>query len=275
MSSKLKRFAAVLFLCFAAVMVGLPSGARAGLVWHSAMDGNADAIVGTSGAATGTPTATADKNGNANGAVLFGGQSDQDYYTVAPAAASLMAGSISAWVRPDTVDDTEDGVVAVGASGGGSTEYFTVMDRASGDQKWRVDLDDGASRRDVLSNAAPTAGTWQHLVVTFDSNAAGSEQLRMYVDGSLQTDVQAITGDNDPYNPTNNWLIGTERTNERYFNGAIDDVRIYDNELTANEVAALFRDGPLLVGEIPEPATCVLALGLLGLGWYRRRRRAC
>ena len=59
MSSKLKRFAAVLFLCFAAVMVGLPSGARAGLVWHSAMDGNADAIVGTSGAATGTPTAPA------------------------------------------------------------------------------------------------------------------------------------------------------------------------------------------------------------------------
>jgi len=95
----------------------------------------------------------------------------------------------------------------------------------------------------------------------------------MYVDGSLQTDVQSISGDNDPYNPTNNWLIGTERTGERHLNGAIDDVRIYDSELTGDEVAAMFRDGPLLQ-EIPEPATCVLALGLLGLGCYRRRR-AC
>lgn len=265
-----KLFAA---FCTLGLMTAVASNLWAGLVWHSALNGDATALVGSDGVATGTPTPTPDMNANPGGAVLFTDDADKDYFTVTPAVSSFMAGSISAWVRPDVVDGSEDGVVAVGASGGGSDVYFSLMNR--NDRRWRVDLDDGNNRRDVLSDAAPTAGTWYHMVVAFDSNAGASEQLRMYVDNVLQSDSQSIAGDNDPYNPTYNWLIGTERTNGRYFTGAIDDVRIYDHELSALEMTTLFEDGPLFVEEqlIPEPSTLVLAVaGLLCLAFYGWRR---
>jgi len=259
-------------LLLAFVLVSfVPAAGEAGVVWHSALDGDATALVGADGIATGTPTATADFYGNLSGAVLFGGQSDQDYYTITPPTTSLMAGSISVWIKPLAVDTTEDGVVAVGASGGGSDVYFSFMN--STNQRWRVDLDDGASRRDVMSNTTPDADAWYHMVVTFDSSVSGSNELRMYIDGVLQTDFQSISGDNDPYNLSHPWLIGTERTSERYFNGAIDDVRIYDSELSRAEVSALYEAGPLYdAAPIPEPASLLLvAMGLLGVA--RRRRR--
>ena len=61
-------------------------------------------------------------------------------------------------------------------------------------------------------------------------------------------------------------------TDERYFGGAVDDVRIYDSELNATAVGDLYNAGPLYV---PEPSTIALfSLGLLGLlGWGRHRRR--
>jgi len=256
-----------------AIVLCLPGLAGAGLIWHSALDGDATAIIGSDGVATGTPTAVPDLGGNPDGAVLFGGQSDRDYYTIAPAIASASAASISFWARPDTVDTSEDGVVAVGASGGGSDVYFTVMNR--NDRRWRVDLDDGGNRRDAVSNAAPVAGTWYHMVVTFDSNPGSSEQLRMYIDGLLEGDVQSIGGDAAPYTFTHPWLIGSERTGERFFNGAVDDVRVYDHELTQSEVLDLYESGPLYDATIiPEPCTMVLALlGLAGLRARRRRRR--
>ncbi len=56
-----------------------------------------------------------------------------------------------------------------------------------------------------------------------------------------------------------------------YFNGALDDVRIYDRVLSSQEIDAL-ADGP--VTATPEPASILLlATGLMGVALITRRHR--
>ena len=244
----------------ALALVGFQTSASAAMVWHSALDGDATAIVGPNGVANGSPTAITDMNGNPNGAVKFDGSSD--YYNLGTIASTLSAGSMSFWARTD-VHGNDKGAIAMGVSGGGSAEYFVIQDRSDG--SWRSDVDNGASRLDAFDNDPPvTTGTWHHVAATF---AAGGS-LKVYINGTQQTDVQALSAAHDLAN-LGNWLVGAERVGSRFYNGALDDVRLYDNELSALEVSALNAAGPLYV---PEPATMsLLALG--GLVMIRRRRR--
>ena len=234
-------------------------GSHAAIVWSSPLDGNANSADGN-GVATGTPTATLDLNGNAGGAVLFNGSTD--FFTITPTVSSFSAGSLSIWARIDSDPaNVETGPIAIGASGGDATQYFILQN--GNDSLWRGDVDDGTARLDVKSTAAPTQGVWQHLVLTF---AIGGN-LTMYVDGVAQADVQALA--NTTLTPTNDWLIGTERTTERFFTGALDDARIYDNELSSGDVTTLFNAGPQFV---PEPSTPILLCICGTLALVRRRR---
>jgi len=235
------------------------STTKAALIWHSALDGNATAIVGGAATASGNPTPTADINGQAGGAVLFDGSS----FFQTPQFSGLTAGSISIWVRRDGGTGGEQGIAGLGESGGGSAVYYSLQDASDGDV--RVDLDDGSARRDVRSDSPLSDGIWTHVTTTFTTGG----NLRVYIDGVDQTgDSQNIPG-GTTYNFTSSGIIGSERSGERFWVGALDDVRFYDNELTAGEVSTLFNDGPL---SIPEPSTTMfLITGAASILLTRRR----
>lgn len=100
----------------------------------------------------------------------------------------------------------------------------------------------------------PSLNTWHHLAFT----KYGTE-AKLYIDGLLKSiDIM------DELITTNAVLrIGTIGLDRLYqgFDGYIDDVRIYDNALSQQEVTEL----------VPEPAS-IFVLGS-GLIWLRRKRR--
>jgi len=73
---------------------------------------------------------------------------------------------------------------------------------------------------------------WYHLAATYDG-----ETLRTYRDGVLVASNLGPSGPPDA--EPKSLLFGRHATRDRYFNGSIDDVRIYDRALDASEIAAL------------------------------------
>jgi hypothetical protein len=218
-----------------------PAPARAALVWHSPLDGDATASVGgVNGVPTGSPTATADRNGMAGGAVLFGG-SDNFIINKASLPQSFTQGTLSTWVRNDAFDDTaERGFIAVGASGGGSDNYFTIMRNTQANMNadsYRTDLDRGGAgvegRVDATGGGIST-GNWHHVAATFDVNS----NLKLWIDG-IQVNTDTLAGGTTPLTPSNNWVVGAERAADRFWVGAMDDAAVWDSVLPNTAIAGL------------------------------------
>jgi hypothetical protein len=95
---------------------------------------------------------------------------------------------------------------------------------------------------DFVGFSDPPNDTWYHLVVTYNNNT-----MNVYYDGVMQTVVQQTkTSFADPLvtasNITKLGSLGTALGfSPVYFNGSIDDARIYNRELSNGEILALYN----------------------------------
>jgi hypothetical protein len=76
------------------------------------------------------------------------------------------------------------------------------------------------------------ADTWYHLAGTYDG-----EELKAYKDGVLITTNDAPSG--PPAAESNSLKLGKHAAAEQYFTGTVDEVRIYNRALSAEEVLFL------------------------------------
>jgi len=107
-----------------------------------------------------------------------------------------------------------------------------------------------------------SAGIWYFTAMTYDGSALTSYSrekdetslivLSMSGSGGLVTSSYDLNIGRSPYNTS------------RYFNGVIDDLRIYDRALSSTEIEQ--------IAALPEPATLAM-LGLGGLAILRRRKK--
>lgn len=210
-----------------------------GLIWHSRLDGNADdTISSVDGTLNGDTMGSTNRFGEVNAALLFDGNGDNVIIDKTTLPASFTAATISVWVQTDPADViTDDGFVGVGGTGSDSDQFFAIQTNAD---RYRTDMDRGGSgdtgRLDALQASSFNA-EWKHVVATFD--VVNLKFLRLYVDGA-QVDEEVIVS-TLPMSPTNNWTVGSSRTNERYWTGRVDDAGVWDIALTGHEVAA-FHD---------------------------------
>ena len=139
--------------------------------------------------------------------------------------------TLSAWVNPDQIrsympilirgeGDVDDIEWYVTTSGG-----FLVMNRGNGGTQ---------SSSGALTN--PTVGKWNHLAINFDGT-----NYRYYLDGVLKSGPSAILS---PLDSDKLWRIGWIEhvafgVNDKW-DGSIDDVRIYNYALSAQEIANLY-----------------------------------
>lgn len=78
------------------------------------------------------------------------------------------------------------------------------------------------------------ANTWYHLVATYDG-----DKLRTYKDGVLVTENDAMSG--APSAEAVPMSIGKHPLAEQYFEGTVDDIRVYNYPISENAVIDLFE----------------------------------
>ena len=75
-------------------------------------------------------------------------------------------------------------------------------------------------------------GNWHHLVVTYDQSS-----LKVYIDGNLEA-TPSLPSSN--YATSSGLTIGSWSDNNRYFNGSIDEVAVFNKALSLSEVRLIY-----------------------------------
>jgi hypothetical protein len=103
--------------------------------------------------------------------------------------------------------------------------------------------DNGSGGNGKTTGANMAAGSWYHVAFIYDGDgAANADRLKVYVDGQEKTLSFVGTIPSFLQNSSASVKIGKfGRILGRYFNGTMDDVRIYNRALGAGEILELAR----------------------------------
>ena len=146
------------------------------------------------------------------------------------------ARTISAWVYVDNLDSAQT-IFQYGSNSNGQRFGFAI-DTAG---KVYVEF---YNRDAITSSAQISANTWYHLVATYNGGAIeGVSNTQIYVDGVAvaMSNSGAQTGSANTGN--SNYGIGYDRLNTRqYFDGKIDQLRIYRGVISDVGVAELYAE---------------------------------
>jgi hypothetical protein len=230
-----------------ALVLGLQSS---GLVAHWPFDSvsagsTPDVAGGNNAALVGPPTAVAGAFGNA---LAFDGATD---YVRANNAAALNFGtssfSVSLFVRPAAT--TAGRLVNKWASGTEPGWIFDINESAGGtatpDRLRMRFRDAGGADLDIVVTQALGTGTYRHLVAVVDRTA---DILRFYLDGAQVVADQSLAALAGSVSNSAQLGMGTiPAATGNFFNGALDEARLYNRVLTVAEIGVL-RDG------VPGPA---------------------
>ena len=146
--------------------------------------------------------------------------------------------TISVWIKEDE-DPGANYAHFISKSaesvGSGDSDYALIQQNDR-EIAFRVNTN-GNYDDDAAVGDTPTKGEWIHVVGTWN----GSE-IRLYQDGIL-VDKETATGSlNNAGDPLG---IGrhAENTNNRYFDGSLDEIRIYKRALASSEIKKLYFKG--------------------------------
>jgi hypothetical protein len=143
--------------------------------------------------------------------------------------------SLEAWVSPASVGSYTGVAGRNDATAGPPSEGYLLFvgpnDGALGFQRI-----DASNLTTVSTTGTPAAGTWAHVVATFDG-----VDMSVYFNGELQG---TQTGSFTIAGAMSDFVVGAEAGGTgNFFSGSIDEPAVYDHALTADRVKAHYLVG--------------------------------
>ena len=190
-------------------------------------------------------TTSSDLSGNCNTATMVGAtfssgvtgnaatMNGKGQYVRLPAGivSTLIDFSIAAWVRVN-VSQPFDRLFDFG-SGTNQYMYFTPSSPGRG---FGISINTPNAEQDVYETTALPSGRWQHVAITLQGSTG-----TLYISGVQVQQVTTLTLTPARLGVTmQNWLGRSQFPADPYFNGQIDNFRIYNRALSPAEVDQLF-----------------------------------
>ena len=209
---------------------------NATLVSYWPFNGNATATHGTSGTFVNAVGTTADRNGVAGGALAFNGVNTYVSVTGGGGLNSAAAGTISMWVKWSGVQDADCcgtfGAVLARQGNGLFSDNIIALNNSSPTAARVVWRQSGGPAPTLITGTSIVGTNWHHIVVTFANSGS-----TLYIDGAAQGTAVGAGMNNNSGVPLS---IGAWAGDGAGFAGAsIDDVAIWDQSLSASQVADL------------------------------------
>jgi hypothetical protein len=202
------------------------------------VDGVSDVLDSSSYENTGSLVGTAEINSSSG---FFGEglwlDGNSDYINI-PDSASLDSPGITnrltvcTWFNVKTPKAGYAGIVGKYNSGGRAY----LLAENNGDNRYGFYLSEtgDALEATVLTNSALNTGQWYHLCGIFNGSVAN-----LYLDGVKQSASANLGGINS--GSSSPLQIGEFWTDDRYFNGMIDEVMIFKRDLSSDEISSLYN----------------------------------
>jgi len=180
--------------------------------------------------------------------------------------------SVAAWVYLDPslgwASGYQSTILTKLGNSGNRAWMFAVENQVSGGTlpstqyslRFRVSPE-GSTLGTAYDTAELPINQWVHVAAVYDAPAAS---IKLYVDGAERTTGTTGTIPTSQYAGTSSIKIGNrDALVQQWWRGGLDEIRIYDNALTQEEILAI----------IPEPgAFALLGLGLGFVAVFRRKR---
>jgi hypothetical protein len=230
-----------------------------GLVGHWRLDEtSATEVVDSSGYGNvgtmqgGMNAATDTVSGKVKTALDFDGTDDRIDIMAATTIDNLGPLSITAWVKPESfVADVDSPILDknAGVEGDGWTFYMADVTGFGNVLGFNIDTTSSAPNDyDRISLYPIPLDTWSHVAITWDGNISDETTAKLYINGSevsaYLSFVDGVSGTNDNSGVDLNIGDGGYAGSGE-FDGGIDDVRLYNRELSADEINNIFlaREG--------------------------------
>ncbi|MBF0192256.1 MAG: PD40 domain-containing protein [Magnetococcales bacterium] len=215
-----------------------------------------DKVSGYTGTLTNGPTistteealssATITAGSLAKGSIDLDGSNDYVSFssslrTLFQATTTGTGGTIEHWIKPDT---TPDDMILLFVGDTSSSDGF-------GDSSSRMEIHTGISNGKpffmfqkggesdngkLTGTTTINSGTWYHIAATYELHSGGTSLFKLYVNGVLEASKSWSTTFSTK--TATGMLLGRPSASTRYFNGKIDELRLWNTVRTQSEISS-------------------------------------
>lgn len=176
---------------------------------------------------------------DSRGAFEFNPSSTTSYVKI-PNSTSLVIKNtgytLMAWIYPRSFGDNSFGRIITKGDDGTSAGLIFYVENTTGTEKLRIYHTQGSTYSYADStDYSIKINQWQHVAVTFKNNF-----IHFYVNGqdvTLNSTLENMT--EDTQNPL---YIGDEADGSRTFDGYIDEVKIFNDSLSQEQIKAIYQN---------------------------------